>query len=404
LNVLEKNTPSSDSYTGKGDQFTTIENLSGVSEACANHYKQEQKPSSTKILRTFLLEKDEGGEPCSFPSLLLPVHLREFGESQEVEGFGPSKRLKQNCAETGMSRHALEETAASCLSSPLFVAPLKSRANDDLSSPYTNITEIELIPGTLLRNLQETFTNLLDSRLRAYATILLRHSAPLVVSTQENGDEHTDNRDNSYILNNQKLTTLLGIASSLTLETSVTSFSPNTSPCLEWMGNRDISSIVQQDGPDALVVCIPIVMESVIDISLYGLLGSSVSEKQVLTVSFRTEGEMKGFFVPDKQNEIEAPLMKKTVMKLDAHMLLDSMMREARKVGLIVVNCVNSRFIASLKETSSEDSLKVNRHTSLNVVQSDCPDNQSDKSASFDCEKVAAAALLFLQHDDGEET
>ena len=113
---------------------------------------------------------------------------------------------------------------------------------------------------------------------------------------------------------------------------------------------------------------------------------------------------MLGYFVPDKQNEIEAPLMKKTVMKLDAHMLLDSMMREARKVGLIVVNCVNSRFIASLKETSSEDSLKVNRHTSLNVVQSDCPVNQSDKSASFDCEKVAAAALLFLQHDDGEET
>jgi hypothetical protein len=248
----------------------------GTVESC-------QKHSTSKVLRSLFVDRGQGGQSSSFPSLNLPAHFHHDGETT-------CKRRKRANGISKETRHDLEETAAAFLSRPLLVDPPPSYDRScGLNSYVGQASEIGQVPQVLLYNIQEAFSQLLDSRLRAYASILLRHSSRLMTSRVAAGQDAEGPEEGLILLNNHKLRTLLEIASGIVLDTSVTYFRPKHISS----SKQSLSSACAYSGGH-VVIKTPIVMETIIDLALYGLREEAGPDREVLTVSVITEGEIEG--------------------------------------------------------------------------------------------------------------
>ena len=212
-------------------------------------------------------EEDEVADPdfSSFPSLSLERSPRE-----QLEG--------------DLNRRAsIEAHVSSLLSRPILVSNSATKStlseeNENESDALEFIAEkSEEVPNLMLQNFFTSFSTLLNSRLRAYATFLARHGLSLF-ECSETAEELEDGVTGVE----QKLETMLEIGRLVSADAVVTSFQAKP---------EEAKVINDEEQVDEQKVSVPLVMEASINISIPRPVGDG---SESITVSFRANGNITG--------------------------------------------------------------------------------------------------------------
>jgi len=211
------------------------------------------------------------------------------------------------------NRSLQTNTAAAVTSANASATLLEQTASQNLSNvtAWTR-SSIRAAPSSMLQNIAFTFKSLLDSRVRAWTLLLLRHSL-------SSGDQESRGR----------LLSLLAASGSIELTTVQTKFVALKLPVEEGVkgkdeeqakaGNKDEKKKFSTDNCD---IVLPVMMEVVVDVSL---------QSQTITVILRAPGTIAADF-HDK-----SPLLTNVEMKIDTDTLVSSMVEQARIVVFKVV-------------------------------------------------------------------
>ena len=208
----------------------------------------------------------------SFPSLSL--EKRSEGEQLDPDNasFG--------------NREDVEAHVSSLLSRPILVSNANSNEvneveDEDAQEEFFMAAEIDKVPNMMMQNFFDSFSTLLNSRLRAHATFLARHGLSLLKTSVENNDNELEE---GIVGVEQKLETMLEIGRLVSTNAIATSFQAKA---------ENATAVPQQeDGEESISkVSIPLTMDVSIDISLPRPGGGP---SKVVTVSFHTTGSITG--------------------------------------------------------------------------------------------------------------
>mmetsp|Transcript_5141 Transcript_5141/g.7821 ORF Transcript_5141/g.7821 Transcript_5141/m.7821 type:complete len:410 (+) Transcript_5141:136-1365(+) len=271
------------------------------------------------LLGTFKTKEDENGsssssEKCSpytevLASLTSPEEFTATFPSLSLESASGSHA----CAET--NKTMVEALAAQNLGRSITVE--HSTASTQVSHEK-NATDLQFsassvtpIPRRLLDNLSASFSLLLDARLRAYASILLRHEVSLAECPSLTEEEQQE----KIQAVEHKLATLTETGSQTVVDTIVTYFheAPTDDPSSASCSN------------------FPITLEAVMDVSIPCVAGEG---KECLTVTLSAPGTIKGSL--DHTGRLNT-----LHVDVNMHELLKVMIDRAGQVMSVVVDKVN---------------------------------------------------------------
>jgi len=219
-------------------------------------------------------DNDEDYSPevsfSSFPSLSLE---RRFPEEQLEMGASFDKR---------------EDVAAhvqSLLSRPILVSNTPEVNTGILDNEMGGSDEtfmasrVSDIPSIMMQNVFDSFSTLLNSRLRAHATFLARHGLALL---NDASDGEGGANEQGIIGVEQKLETMLEIGRLISTNAIVTSFEAQT---------ENAKTIDNSEGEGTCQTKMPLIMKVSIDISLPH---PSRESNETVTVSFQCHGSITG--------------------------------------------------------------------------------------------------------------
>mmetsp|Transcript_25655 Transcript_25655/g.36187 ORF Transcript_25655/g.36187 Transcript_25655/m.36187 type:complete len:407 (+) Transcript_25655:47-1267(+) len=247
----------------------------------------------TEVLASLTSPK---GFTATFPSLSLD------SASGHHLGNGSDKTMVEALAEENMRRPITVDYSTDCTQ--------VSQEKNAKEFPFC-AGSVTPIPGVLLDNLSASFSLLLDARLRAYASILLRHEVSLAECPSLTKEE----QEEKILAVENKLATLTETGSRAVVDTMVTYFheaSPSETSF------KSCSNF-------------PITLEAIMDISIPCIAGEG---KECLTVSLSAPGTIKGSL--DETGKLNT-----LHVDLDMHELLKAMIDRAGLVMSVVVDKVN---------------------------------------------------------------
>lgn len=199
----------------------------------------------------------------SFPSLSL--------ERSHGEHFESPRGTKSD----------VEAHVSALLSRPILVTNSNDiQVSDDNESEALDFiaAKVSEVPGLMLQNFFNSFSTLMNSRLRAYATFLARHGLALLETSSTSSSE----REEGVVGVEQKLETMLEIGRLVSTNAIVTSF------------HASKEGVTRNEAmEEACEVSMPLVMDAAIDISLPRPSGG---QSEIVTVAFRTTGSITGKF------------------------------------------------------------------------------------------------------------
>ena len=223
----------------------------------------------------------------SFPSLSLEKRSEEEQLDPDKASFG--------------NREDVEAHVSSLLSRPILVSNVNSGEvneveDEDSEEEAFMAAEIDKVPNMMMQNFFDSFSTLLNSRLRAHATFLARHGLALLNSSAEDNDNELEE---GIVGVEQKLETMLEIGRLVSTNAIVTAFQAQP--------EKATGVSQEEDGEEnTSKVSMPLTMDVSIDISLPRPGGGP---SKVVTVSFHSVGSITGMFI-----EIDAML--RVVMSL----------------------------------------------------------------------------------------
>lgn len=196
-------------------------------------------------------------------------------------------------------------------------AKLEQAAALNLGSKMTwTQSSVKLAPSAMLRSLFSSFTSLVDSRVRAWTLLLLRHSL-------SSGDEGS--RSHLFRLlatsNSMDLTTIKTNFRALKLPPEVAA-SLKKAQVEEEGENTKNSDAVDEPSNDPIEIILPLLFEAVMDLTIQG---------QQFTSKLRAPGTIKAHFLPNQ------PLISFLEVDLNTNALVASMVEQARLVVFKVV-------------------------------------------------------------------
>jgi len=257
--------------------------------------------------------------------------LASLTSPQEFTATFPSLSLESasgshSCAET--NKTIVEALAAQNLGRSITVehstaSTQVSHENNATEFPFST-SRVTSIPRLLLDNLSASFSLLLDARLRAYASILLRHEVSLAECPSLTEEE----QQQKIQAVERKLATLTETGSQTVVDTIVTYF-------------HEAST---DDTSSASCSNFPITLEAVMDVSIPCVAGEG---KECLTVTLSAPGTIKGSL--DNTGRLNT-----LHVDVDMHELLKDMIDRAGQVMSVVVDKVN---FACGTQQVNEDSL-----------------------------------------------
>jgi hypothetical protein len=254
----------------------------------------------------------------SFPSLSL-----DRSEDEHLDSPTETKR-------------DVEAHVSALLSRPILVSSAQDvpMTEDEEGETMDFVAEkVSEVPSLMLQNLSLSFTTLMNSRLRAYATFLARHGLSLL-ATSSAPDCETEEGVVGGV--EQKLGTILEIGRLVSSNAIVTAFHATKEGATRKETMEDTSE-----------VSMPLVMDAAIDISLPRPWGG---QSEVLTVSLQTVGTITGIFSPSTGNS----LLRVVGVDLDMSKLLQCMIEQAESVISCIVEMTNAAFSLSLPPSLDE--------------------------------------------------
>jgi len=159
-------------------------------------------------------------------------------------------------------------------------------SQDEEESDDFLATKLAQVPEMMLRNFFQSFSTLMNSRLRAYATFLARHGLALLDTSEFSGSSSDDLAvvEDGIVGVEQKLETMLEIGRLVSTNAIVTSFTAQKEQVKRTSNHGE-----EED--ETMEVSMPIVMEAAIDITLPS---PRDGQSSTLTVSFKTSGSITG--------------------------------------------------------------------------------------------------------------
>lgn len=234
------------------------------------------------------------------------------------------------------TKRDVEAHVSALLSRPILVSSAQdvSLTEDDEGETTDFVAEkVSDVPSLMLQNCCLSFTTLMNSRLRAYATFLARHGLSLLASSSSRGCEIEEDAAEGV---EQKLGTMLDIGRLVSTNAIVTAFHAQK----EGAARKNTLD-------ETTEVSIPLVMDAAIDISLPRPWGG---QSEVLTVSLQTVGTITGIFSPPNNKS----LLRVVEVNLDMSKLLQCMIEQAECVISCIVEMTNAAFSLSLPSSLVE--------------------------------------------------
>lgn len=223
------------------------------------HIEKGSGKSSSVTASLLVCEEDDECDFSSFPSLSL------------VESTGNFHR--------GIftSRGEVESHVESLLSRPILLGKQVDSVEETESDSLDEfvVKSFDEVPQLMLSNFCSSFSTLMNSRLRAYASFLARHALTLA-------SEHEDEGANGI---EQKLEAMLSIGRQITFSSSSSEFSIDKKSLLQ--GHKDTAS-------ESGMTCdeLPVNMNIVIEILLPQ--GTREGDSMSMTASFQASGNICG--------------------------------------------------------------------------------------------------------------
>ncbi|CAB9503349.1 expressed unknown protein [Seminavis robusta] len=257
----------------------------------------------------------------SFPSL----SLQKKDDNDQSESSSSSEALFHH------SKGEVEAHVARLLSRPILVANDQDRVCEEDEDEESFIAgSIEHVPQQMQQNLVLSFSTLVQSRLRAYATFLARHGLSVAACS-----DTVDEVEEGVLGVEQKLETLIGLGQTV-------SSGDVEILCTAHPGLAE----TQGDGEEDLQVTMPLSMQGSISVFIPTLDGGS----KRLDLKIQTSGSITGPSLSSICTGIFSKASSLRVVQLDLDMkdLLSSMKEGANDTASLIVDMTNDAFAIPL--------------------------------------------------------
>ncbi|CAB9503348.1 expressed unknown protein [Seminavis robusta] len=257
----------------------------------------------------------------------------------DFSSFPSLSMVREQFDATVGNRQDVEAHVSNLLSRPILVSNATSSCEtllegaDDVTNELGEfiVSKVSEVPTLMLQNFFNSFTTLMNSRLRAYASFLARHGLSLLENSPTGAAAAADKVDEGIVGVEQKLETMLEIGRRVSTNSVATSFRAN---------KEQAKSIVDETG--TLQLSMPLVMDASIDISLPRPSGG---HHELVTVSFRANGNITGVFAKSTKGTTQ---LRAVQVDLDMKELLRSMIAEASSVISSIVDMTIAIYSNSL--------------------------------------------------------
>lgn len=228
---------------------------------------------------------------CGLDWSCIPWEPNSSNNASDIDHEGPDinfssfpalslERSQNEPDSTRESRKDVEAHVSALLARPILVSSTNDvEVAEDDESDNCIAAQMSEVPGLVLQNFYKSFTTLMNSRLRAYATFLARHGLALLKSAPSSDSE----LEEGVVGVEQKLETMLEIGRLVSTNAIVTSFQVD----------KTTKTTKENMDDETCEISMPIVMDAAIDISLPRPGGEG---SEIVTVAFHTSGTMTGKF------------------------------------------------------------------------------------------------------------
>mmetsp|Transcript_25564 Transcript_25564/g.38023 ORF Transcript_25564/g.38023 Transcript_25564/m.38023 type:complete len:821 (-) Transcript_25564:618-3080(-) len=284
-----------DPLPGVGKSFAPLPDQNGDSKMSSVSSSSADSSVSSGNNMPPPAPKEGGGGRGGKEDMKIPAMAASVISSDRNNGSAPSNSTGGATAEDkNAAVSASSERAASANENAIKLEQAAAR-NLGLRTVWTRSSASQA-PPAMLRSFSDSFSSLVDSRVRAWTLLLLRHSL-------SNGDEQSRSR----------LLGLLATSSSILLTAVVTTFQPLNLP-------PEVKAKVEaekKEGKSENDVVLPIIFEALTDVTIQG---------QPFTVPLRAPGTISAKFSRSSE------LITYVEVKLDTNALVSSMVEQARLV------------------------------------------------------------------------
>ena len=317
-----------------------------------------------KLASQMGVPSEEGGSKSDGASLL----IREDDDDDCDFSSFPSLSLEETPGNyhTGvfMSRRDVESHIESLLSRPILLGPQPADepVGDSLDEFF--VERLEDVPKVMMANFATSFSTLMNSRLRAYATFLARHAISIAQCSEEM---------DRVVGIERKLETMLAIGSQVCATRVSSSFE------IDPKG----AQTVEGDEGEASQVAVPLKANLCVYIQLPHV--KEADGNELMNVSLHVNGRLSGKYssaLPPRYSsqfdsrksntsvhpsitgifinkaDDEALLLRVVEVTLDMHELLTGMAEEASKVISCIVEMTNAAYAIPLPVTPNFDPTK----------------------------------------------
>lgn len=264
-------------------------------------------------------ELSNGCDFSSFPSLSLK---KSSGDVEDSHDLFPHK--------DGLAAHV-----ASLLSRPILVSNDQEKRCEPEDEDEDGLSEfvedsISKVPRLMQQNLVLSFSTLVQSRIRAYATFLARHGLSLAATSEPRQDV-----EDGVVGVEQKLEMLLELGNLVALGDVQTSF----------LGQPKEANITADE--EELKADMPLSLEASISVIIPTVEGAP----EYITMTLTTSGSIAGIFTKDAAN----PLLRVVQVDLNMPQLLCSMKEAAASTVSRIVEITNATYSVPLPRVLSSE-------------------------------------------------
>lgn len=265
-------------------------------------------------------EMSNGCDFSSFPSLSL--QKKSSGGIEDAHDLFPHK-------------DGIEAHVASLLSRPILVSNDQEKRCETEDEDEDGVSEfvedsIATVPRLMQQNLVLSFSTLVQSRIRAYATFLARHGLSLAATSEPRQDV-----EDGVVGVEQKLEMLLELGNLVALGDVQTSF----------LGQPQEVNITTDEGE--LKANMPLNLKASISVIIPTVEGTP----EYITMILNTSGSIAGIFTKDTAN----PLLRVVQVDLNMPQLLSSMKEAAASTVSRIVEITNATYSVPLPRVLSID-------------------------------------------------